>query len=252
MKLRLKYLRRYDLITKDKEKAKVKDFLFDEQAWKIRYIEADFGSFLSDKRILIPQSFISEISTDNRSLTAELTKDEIAKCPAPEAHLPVSKEFEIKVRKYHNLKNYWQISVVPPANMPEAYFPPRPIKTPARKITERDIDTRLRSFKELKAYSIEALDGSFGEVHDFIMDDTDRQIIWLIIDTEGWLPWSKKLMVSIKHLEQINFPEEKIYMNLNKENLKDAPEFFTSDWRDDRFQRIAFDYFGNMPGPGLK
>ncbi|MFO8066625.1 MAG: PRC-barrel domain-containing protein, partial [Bacteroidales bacterium] len=48
------------LQTKDGTSGKIKDFLFDEESWVIRYIDADFGGLFKNRRILIPTALLGE------------------------------------------------------------------------------------------------------------------------------------------------------------------------------------------------
>ena len=45
MKRSLKELKGYSLQAIDGEKGKVKNFLFDEDTWTVRYLEVDIGNF---------------------------------------------------------------------------------------------------------------------------------------------------------------------------------------------------------------
>ena len=53
-------LRGYQIATKDGTKGKVKDFLFDEDQWVVRYLEADLGFIFPGRKILIPRIFLKE------------------------------------------------------------------------------------------------------------------------------------------------------------------------------------------------
>jgi len=254
MKHRLKYLKNYKIKTKDEESGDVKDFLFDEHSWIVRYAEADFGSFFSAKRLLIPRVFLGEPNEAKSLIPIEIKKENIEKCPLPDAHRPVSREFESKMNQYYEIDNYWAPDVLPPAGATGTYFPPRPIHPPekAEEISEKDVDSKLRSFKEIKGYDIEAQDGTFGEVYDLIIDSKDFQIVYLIIDTEGWLPWSKKVQIPINYLSNISYAYERISMNLSKDSLKNAPEFDAKKFRDEQNEKTVFEFFADLPGLDMK
>lgn len=249
MKRRIKYLRHFSVRTKDGKKAKIKDFLFDEKQWKVRYAEVDFGSLFKEKRVLIPRVFLQTPDEGTSLIDIELTKEQIDKFPAPEAHKPVSRQLEEKIHDYYDLKYYWAMDIVPLGGSSAGFFPPRPVKAPEKIVRETDIDTQLRSFKEVKGYSLQAEDGRFGELYDLIVDDTDWQVVWVVIDTEGWLPWSKKVMAAVEHLGEIDYADEDVYMKLKKEKLENAPALKATDWKKNDFEKSAFDYFAWFPGP---
>lgn len=255
MKVRLKYLKNYSLQTKDEKKANIKDFLFDEHKWILRYAEADFGSFLFSKRQLIPRVFFGQPDESASVWPIEIKREEIERCPLPDAHMPVSREFEAKMNEYFEIDNYWAPDLMPPAGATGTYFPPRPVDPPEpvkEEINEKKLDSKLRSFKEIKGYEIEAENGTFGEVYDLITDTKDFQIVYIIIDTEGLLPWSKKIQLPVSHLKKISYAYERIYINLKKENLENAPVFDDSKYRDESHEKDVFDFFADMPGLDMK
>ena len=51
----------------------------------------------------------------------------------------------------------------------------------------------LRKMKNLKGLSIGARDGDIGEANDFIFDDKNWTVRYLVADTNRWLPGRKVL-----------------------------------------------------------
>jgi len=52
----------------------------------------------------------------------------------------------------------------------------------------------LRSFNELKNYVLEAIDGEIGRCKDFLFDEKEWVIRFMVADTRQWLPGSKVLV----------------------------------------------------------
>jgi len=59
---------------------------------------------------------------------------------------------------------------------------------------------------------------------DFILDDETWEIRYLIVDTRNWWP-VKKVLVSAKWVEQINWSARKIVFNVSRETIQQAPEY---------------------------
>ena len=55
----------------------------------------------------------------------------------------------------------------------------------------------LRKMKNLKGLSIGARDGDIGEANDFIFDDKNWTVRYLVADTNRWLPGRKVLISPI-------------------------------------------------------
>jgi PRC-barrel domain protein len=55
----------------------------------------------------------------------------------------------------------------------------------------------LRKMKDLKSFAIGAKDGDIGEVYDFIFDDKNWTVRYVVADTQRWLPGRKVLISPI-------------------------------------------------------
>jgi hypothetical protein len=85
-------------------------------------------------------------------------------------------------------------------------------------------DPHLRSSKHVNGYHIQTADGEIGHVVDFIVDDRDWAIRYLVIDTRNWWP-GKKVLISPHWIESVSWGESKIFINLSCEQIKNSPEF---------------------------
>jgi uncharacterized protein YrrD len=243
MKHSLKEIIGYTIETTDGTKGKVKDFLFDEDNWIIRYIEADFGGFFKDKRILIP--FIELVSPpllDSKHISLNITKEEIDACPTPEDKPTISREYEQELMKHYGYAGYWSSAYIHPSH-PGLYYPARPVNVPPKEVSEEQLDTRLRSFKEVKGYHIQAIDGKLGHVEDMIADDADWQLIYLIVDTSNWRPWSKKVILLINWLEKISYKSREVFINVHTDVIKNAPEYDDTKPFELSFEEVLLDYY---------
>jgi len=89
---------------------------------------------------------------------------------------------------------------------------------------EKAWDPHLRSTRDVSGHHIQAADGEIGHVEDFIIEDGTWAIRYLIIDTQNWWP-GKKVLVSPHWIERISWSESKVFVNLSRETIKQAPEY---------------------------
>ena len=82
----------------------------------------------------------------------------------------------------------------------------------------------MRSTLSVSGHHIQALDGEIGHVVDFIIDDATWAIRYLIIDTHNWWP-GKKVLVAPEWIERVSWDERKVFINLNRETIKQSPEY---------------------------
>ncbi len=247
MKHSLKDIIGYTIETTDGTKGKVKDFLFDEDTWIIRYIDADFGGFFKDKRILLPVNVLIDPLWDSKHFPLNITKEEIDTSPTPEDIPTISREYEKELMKHYGFAGYWSSGYIPPTHT-GLYYPARPMNVPTKevseeKISEEKLDTKLRSFKEVKGYHILATDGHLGHVEDLIADDADWQVIYLIVDTSNWRPWSKKVILLINWLNEISYETREVSINVHTDVIKNAPEFDTHKPVEQAFEEALNEYY---------
>lgn len=241
MKRSLKKILEYKVLTNDKTEGDIKDFLFDEKRWIIRYMKADFGTFFSPEKVLVPKEFLDTPDWENRFFPIKMSNDEIDKCPDLDEHQPVSRKYEEMLFEHYDLKPYWYSAYTVP--IAGSYYPPRPLKVPSVEIDEDKLGTILRSFEEVKGYHIQAIDGKIGHIEDIIVDDDDWQIVYVVIDTSNWLPWSKKVLIAIDWMETISYEKREVKISLHKNSIKNAPEYDESQTIDESFEKTLYDFY---------
>lgn len=242
MKRSLKNITGYSVEMLDGPKGKVKDFLFDEESWIIRYLEVGFGNLFKDKRILIPKTFLKDPDWNKEHFPVNLDQKDVESCPDLDERAPVSRAYEKKLSEHYEIDYYWPTLYAPPV-VTTPYYPPRPLHSPSKIVDEEDIDTSLRSFVEVKGYHIRATDGKLGHVADMIVDDEDWQIVYLIIDTSNWRPWSKVVILSIDWMESISYTNRAVTINLESEHIKNAPEYNPAHPIDMDYEKVLYEYY---------
>lgn len=80
----------------------------------------------------------------------------------------------------------------------------------------------LRSLKELRGYNIAATDGSMGDVHDFLFDDYEWRLRYVVVDTGKWLP-GRKVVLAPEVLGQPDPGRKKLPVSLDRQRVKEGP-----------------------------
>ncbi|WP_340111818.1 PRC-barrel domain-containing protein [Maribellus mangrovi] len=244
MKRSLNELIGYSIKAKNGEKGKVKNFLFDDRSWSVRYLEAELGNIFFGRRVLIPRIFLGEPDWDNKHFQIQLTVESIKESPDLSFDLPVSKEYEKRLVDHYEIHPYWMVNAAAYAGQDSVFYPGPLFRAPKKVIKEEDIDTNLRSLTEVLGYKIDAVDDTFGQVSDLIIDDEDWQILHVVIDTKNWVPWSRKVMLPIEMIDEISFVDRKVTVELPKESIKDSPEFDDEEPVNAEFEHVLYDYYG--------
>lgn len=246
MKRSLNIIRGYEAVTLDGKKGEVEDILFDQEKLVVRYLKLDMGNIFSHHPILIPSIMVEKIKWGTEQVFIKIDSIGFSNLPKVEDKLPISRKYEEELLKELNLEEYWHQSHG--SYMPQAYapviYPERPIKTPKIEFDENNLDTKLRSLGEVLGYSIHSLDGKFGEVEDIIVEDKDWQILYMVIDTNNWVPWSKKVLISIEWMDEISYLKGSVKVSLSNQTIKESPEFDPLEPVNEAYEKVLYDYYG--------
>ena len=94
---------------------------------------------------------------------------------------------------------------------------------------------------DLTGFKVEATDGSIGKV-DEATYETDSS--YLVVDTGPWI-LGRKVMLPAGVIDRIDPDDEKLYVDLTKDEIKESPEFDPDIHRDDSEYRGRLgEYYG--------
>jgi uncharacterized protein YrrD len=189
----------------------VKDFYFNDQQWAICYVVADTGSWLSGRLVLISPHVFGNLHQDGDCLLVSLTRQQIENSPAIESHKPVSRQY---VEEYYRGGETWGVGGFPEAPPPLHFIPSE----------QASDDLHLQSTQALSGYPIQTSEGAIGHVIDFIMDDNSWAICHLVVETGHWYS-HKEIVISPKHIDRISYEESKVFVNVTKQAILEAPQY---------------------------
>ena len=194
----------------DGDLGSVYSFLFDDKAWTIRYLVVDTGTWLPGRRVLISPAAIGPLQSEAKRLSVNLTQEQVKNSPDIDTDQPVSRQHEMSLHDYYAWPVYWSVTLSGPGALA---IPPELVEA----VETEPGDPHLRSTQEVIGYYIRAGDGDIGHVEDFIIDDDNWTIRYMIIDTRNWLP-GRKVVVSPEWITEVNWSESKVLnvaLNLN-------------------------------------
>jgi hypothetical protein len=79
-------------------------------------------------------------------------------------------------------------------------------------------------------------------VADFIVDDETWAIRYLEVDTRNWWP-GKKVLVSPQWIDNVSWPDSKVYVHLSRETIKNGPEYIESMPISREFEKRLYDHY---------
>lgn len=212
-------LHKYTLGAQDGDIGKVKDFYFDDQSWTVRYLVADTGNWLQERLVLVSPYALVSVDEEREIIATNLTRKQIEDSPRVDSDKPVSRQFEIIYYKHYGWPVYWN------GPYPWGTYPyPVPHRERAKEGEEASWDSHLRSVPEVEGYQVGAAGGVIGHIADFLLDDKNWAIRYLVVDTRNWWP-GKHVLMSPEWVERVSWDDREVYADLAREAIKDASEY---------------------------
>jgi hypothetical protein len=93
--------------------------------------------------------------------------------------------------------------------------------------------------RDLSGFSVEALDGSIGKIDEA---SNDVGAGYVVVDTGPWI-FGKKVMLPAGVIRDVDLDTETVFVNRTKDQIKNAPEFDESTYRDDAYRSDLGAYY---------
>jgi len=98
----------YDIQATDDSIGHVKDFIFDEASWAIRYLVIDTRNWWpGGKKVLIGTQWIDRIDWGEKKVHARLTREQVKDSPAYDESMVIHREYETRLHQVYDRPGYW-------------------------------------------------------------------------------------------------------------------------------------------------
>ncbi len=234
-------LKNYSINATDGSIGDIKDFLFDDLAWVIRYFVVETGTWLSSRKVLISPIAIQEPNWEEKIFPVLLTKEQVRNSPDIDTDKPVSRQHEMDYLGYYGYYYYWgglgfwgggmyPNSLYPglAGSLPEHEGLPGVNRADDGAEHPRDEDPNLRSCKAINGYHIHTRDGDLGHVSGFLVEEGTWAVRYLVVDTSNW--WGgHKVLISPEWIEEVRWIDNTVSIDLSRQSVKDAPVFESAE-----------------------
>lgn len=102
--------------------------------------------------------------------------------------------------RYFGWPTYWSVRVPAGRYTAQMEYP-----------TDGGDDPHLRSAWDVAGYEVSAIEGEVGRLKDYVRDDTNWHLGYLIVGTGSWLN-SQNLLISSRWVESISWAHHRIYL----------------------------------------
>jgi hypothetical protein len=230
-------LSRYTIGATDGDIGAVDDLYFDDVSWTVRYVVADTGGWLFGRKVLLSPAALRGFDPIGGRLRTELTRQKVEESPSIDTQKPVSRQHETEFHSYYGYSPYWagpyrwgayaypypllDAGVVPPVTES-----PRESRV-AEELAARERDSHdehLRSARAVTGYGISATDGELGHVEDFLFDEQDWAIRYLIVDPRNWWP-GPHVLIGTDWIRGVSWSDATVEVDVTREAVRNAPRY---------------------------
>jgi sporulation protein YlmC with PRC-barrel domain len=241
----------YAIVASDGKIGTVSDFLFDDVSWRIRWLVVHTGSWLSGRRVLLPPSVLGHLDPERHEFSVKLTRQQVEDSPDVATEQPVSRQMEVSIFDYYGWTPYWTTGFYMGGS---GYLNGAMASVPylGASVSEADVadsmrdagDPHLHSIDAVTGYHVHANDGEIGHVEDFLLQEADWSIRYLIVDTKNWWP-GKRVLISPRSAREVNWVDEQLILNVDCQRVRNSPAYEPSRTVDRAFEDHFHRYYSN-------
>jgi sporulation protein YlmC with PRC-barrel domain len=241
-------LRNYQIQGTDGGIGTVSDILFDDRNWTARWVVANTGTWLSERKVVIHPSAIAIVDHEDDALIVRLTKAQIEGSPNLLEHQPLSQQMETSVAGYYGVPPFFgdfssMGALASPFSQPPT-FGASDYRESER--TEPGLDHKdfhLRSVASITGYHIHATDGAIGHVENFLIDDERWDIRYLIVDTKNWWP-GQRVLIAPSAVEAVIWSVRQMSLDISMEAVKTSPPWNPATMVDEVYEQKLRHHYG--------
>jgi uncharacterized protein YrrD len=238
----------------------VADFLFDDSTWKVRWLVADDGGWLTGRKFLIHPSAVVSVEPAIKGFTVALTKEQVKSSPEILEDRPVSQQMQNDLYDYYGWSPLWSGGMFGGGVYGGMSGIAMPVAAPglfgngnAREAVHGDRrdaatleegDPHLRSFAEVTGYHVQATDGDIGHVQDLLVDEASWTIGYFLVDTSNWW-FGQHVLVSPSSVKEVDWSERHVRLEITRERVKSSPSWRPGQDLDDDLQRRLHTHYNS-------
>jgi sporulation protein YlmC with PRC-barrel domain len=213
-------LKGFRVLANDGQCGKVRDFLFDDTNWHVRWIVGDIGNWIDPHEVLLPPGAFGRPQEDASLCPAALTKDKVAH------GMDIVEDPPVALQMARDSSGALGLEVLAAMAAEGPFYPLLPPEDAhaGSAHASRRHDPHLRSVEEVTGYEIYANDGRLGEVDDFILDDSGWRITHLVV---GWTKWwtQQRVAVPVTAVRSIDWNNKRVRVMLSLSEIKASPAY---------------------------
>lgn len=215
----IKNLKKCEIVATEGEVGKIRDAYFDDAEWAVRHLVVDTGNWLKRHEVLLSPLMVSNADWEHGRISVRASRGTIENSPPTSTHLPISQRAEASMASHYGIPYYRS-----DAGGKQNFSDDQARTFEADVAAASPEDQHLRSCNEVAGYSIAARDDSLGHVVDFLFNDEDWSIQYLVVDPVDLWP-GKHVVLPVDRIERIFWTEHNVVVDMTADEVKNSPEY---------------------------
>jgi len=218
---------RFRVCSTEGKVGKAADFYFDHTSWAVRYLVVNTGYWLIGDRILVRPNCIEPPDVAGRKIPLSLNNEELHGCANERSEQPLSAHHEAlvdhryggslygrgggPVGRLHGVVNRQALAVAQSEQTAEP---------------DSGLSENLYSALEIVGYQTEATDGPIGAVEDFLVDDDQWVLQYMVVNTKSSIDHvNPRALLPVAWIEHLSWPESRVHLHVNRHKVKHSPRY---------------------------
>jgi sporulation protein YlmC with PRC-barrel domain len=233
-------MRGYAIHASDGNIGEIYDVYFDDESWSVRYVVVETGNWLFNRRVLLSSSVFGRPDQESQAFPVSLSRRQVQESPDVDLNLPISRRKERELHIHYGWPAYWAGGPVMPIGSP--MIGDLEPETGESVAVAQEVETNLRSMREIVGYHIQASDGEIGHIQDFIVDDETWDIRYAVVDTRNW--WiGKEVLIAPQWIQKVDWDMQKVFVDLTRESIRNSPEYENLNTISRDYEEKLYEYY---------
>jgi hypothetical protein len=107
-------------------------------------------------------------------------------------------------------------------------------------------DYHLQSMNDTRKFRVQTGEGEDGHVDDFLCDDIEWVIRYIVVDTRNFIP-GRKVLIATGWVERIDWESGHFHLSVPLQKLRNAPAYDSSTNIDRDYEQMLHAHFDKRP-----
>ncbi len=227
MQFMISSIQGYRIHATDAAVGTLSDVLFEDETWTIQWLVVQIGSWPTHRKILLYPAAVLAVDNEQKTMAVRLAKAEIEASLPLDRHEPVSEQTRLRRRRADETRvvrgNCYSGESWPASTVTTSPFIRTHSGDPtATTMPASSSDRHLRSVGAVTGYRVHATDGDIGHVEDFLVDEDDWAVHYLIVDTRNWW-FGKHVLLSPQTVTEVRWADREIWLKVGRDQVQAGP-----------------------------